>query len=124
MNCYSHKPFTVLGDGELLALADDERVWILRSPLLKNWSLRQQQDRVEITSWGSPRREFVPGRAWCDADLSVTADRVDTMPASDFDLSRNLIQRYTIYDLFKIINEKIEARKQPPGKGERVTTFG
>jgi len=26
--------------------------------------------------------------------------------------------------LFKIINEKIEARKQPPGKGERVTTFG
>jgi len=86
--------------------------------------MRFQQEMIDVGIFGRLEKQSFKGPSWTEAEFSVIAQSVITMPASDFDLSRNLIQRYTIYDLFKIINEKIEARKQPPGKGERVTTFG
>jgi len=124
MRCYSREPFYILSDGEQLALITDNDAHVLCGPRLKDFSMRFQQEMIDVGIFGRLEKQSFKGPSWTEAEFSVIAQSVITMPASDFDLSRNLIQRYTIYDLFKIINEKIEARKQPPGKGERVTTFG
>ena len=115
----SSNDFLLLGDGENIYLVCGGTIYHLKDSFLRSFGFTCNNTFIDCDTMGG--RSFrVPGIRSYESEISMVSNNVEVLQVDDKKfISDILFQKYSIQELFQIVNRKIKSRdKRLGGKGE------
>ena len=106
----SSNDFLLLGDGENIYLVCGGTIYHLKNPHIKDFSFMCNDAFIDCATMGG--KSFrVPGIRCYESEISMVSNNVEVLQIDDKKfISDILFQKYSIQELFQIVNRKIKSR--------------
>ena len=105
--------FRIISDGEKIVFLRDgggkRECIIYERPLLSNFNINIDRPMIEMDTFGSDHRSYVPGLIDYSVDLSLKGGEIRWVERP-LVMGVDLFSRYSVTDYLDIINEKIRRR--------------
>lgn len=102
----------ILSDGTSILVVWEDRVIVLDEHFVKNFMLGCRQNMIDVTNWGDPFRKMIPGVMSVDMDFSITCNgQPRIIEGKDAIKQFDLFRHFSVMDLFRQINVKLNGRK-------------
>lgn len=102
-----NEPLKLFSDGETMAIKVDGQSYIFKEPFVKDFNLRRERDYNDIHTFGGDfERIFLP--ATCSIEISLISSNMEVI--ENFDFEENIFNKYSVRDLLKKINKKVDKR--------------
>ena len=111
MGTFAFRPFNVLSDGRKLFLLFEEgkegrQCYEFYDPLLIQTDIRIDRPVYEVTSWGDPHKQFMPGSTSIRVSLEFQCG-IFSVRNDPIIMGVDIFDKLTVLDYISVINEKI-----------------
>ena len=105
---YNHGFYKIFADGDDLLVSTEQGIYLIKEPCLKTFTMNIRQDVIETTTWGGSMPIFGAGLKHLELDLSFVGGVAEFWP--DKDPGAYLLQKYSVRELLKGVNVKLNKR--------------